>query len=227
MSLFSIVLYRKVFANWKFRSGIAISILIGAFAAIANIILIFCWNIDIGIPDKVFFMFGNAIFAQFIVTIQVTPLDSICSKMAPPGMGSAVTGKWWRWYLLELDITFLIINSYLFSAFVLGMFEFCGIVTDLIGSKVIDWSQMKTEGDDCDFQALPALVVMTQILIPIIIGIPAIFLIPNVFQTENLIDWEQEGWSTSSWWPSSTFSWQEILVQCYSNKEWCIWWFLQ
>lgn len=174
MSLFSVVLYQKVFANWKFRSGIAISIVIGAFAAIADIILIFRWNIDIGIPDKVFFMFGNAIFAQFIVTIQVTPLDSICSKMAPPGMGSAVT------------------------AFVLGMFEFCGIVTDLIGSKVIDWSRMKTEGDDCDFQALPALVVMTQILIPIIIGIPAIFLIPNVFQTENLIDWEQEGWSTSS-----------------------------
>jgi hypothetical protein len=35
---------------------------------------------------------------------------------------------------------------------------------------------------------------LTQIVIPIAVGIPAVYLIPNVYQTENLIDWENEGW---------------------------------
>ena len=53
---------------------------------------------------------------------------------------------------------------------------------------------MKTVGEECDFEALPFLVVIFQILLPIVVGIPAMFLIPNVLQTERLIDWEKEGW---------------------------------
>jgi hypothetical protein len=74
------------------------------------------------------------------------------------------------------------------------MFEFCGIVSNLLGSKAIDWSGIKDVGEDCNFTPLPYLVLITQIVIPIGIGIPAIFLIPNVYQTENLIDWANEGW---------------------------------
>jgi hypothetical protein len=50
--------------------------------------------------------------------------------------------------------------------------------------------------EDCNFTPLPYLVLITQIVIPIGIGIgiPAVFLIPNVYQTENLIHWANEGW---------------------------------
>ena len=71
-------------------------------------------------------------------------------------------------------------------------------MTSLIGSGVIHWSGMKTVGEDCNFEALPLLVVIFQILAPIVIGIPAMFLIPNALQTERLIDWETEGWYSSS-----------------------------
>ena len=76
------------------------------------------------------------------------------------------------------------------------MFEFCGIVSNLLGSKAIDWSGIKTVDEDCNFTPLTYLVLITQIVIPIGIGIgiPAVFLIPNVYQTENLIDWANEGW---------------------------------
>jgi hypothetical protein len=84
-----------------------------------------------------------------------------------------------------------------FSAYTVGISNFCGIVTSLIGSGVIHWSGMKTVGDDCNFEALPFLVVVFQILAPIVIGIPAMFLIPNALQTERLIDWEKEGWYSS------------------------------
>ena len=64
----------------------------GALTALAYIIVINRWNIKVGIPDKVFFIFGNALFAQMIVTLQQIPIDAICSKMSPPGMGSTITG---------------------------------------------------------------------------------------------------------------------------------------
>lgn len=68
------------------------------------------------------------------------------------------------------------------------------MVSNLIGSGVIHWSGMKTVGDNCNFEALPYLIVIFQICVPLAIGIPAIFLIPNVLQTEHLIDWKKEGW---------------------------------
>ena len=60
----------------------------------------------------------------------------------------------------------------------------------MFGAGIIRWSGMVTVGENCNFDALPSLVLITKILIPIIIGIPATFLIPNVLQTEPLINWE-------------------------------------
>ena len=49
---------------------------------------------------------------------------------------------------------------------------------------------MTTLGKDCDFKALPYLVVAFKIVFPFLIAIPAMCLIPNVLQTEHMIDWE-------------------------------------
>ena len=64
MSLFSVVLYQKLFAKWRFRLAISMTICTCAVASMADIIVINRWNTKIGIPDKVFFIFGNALFAQ-------------------------------------------------------------------------------------------------------------------------------------------------------------------
>ena len=93
MSLFSVVLYQKLFSKWRFRSAISMTICTGAVASMADIIVINRWNTKIGIPDKVFFIFGNALFAQIMIyCFQKIPLDAICSKMSPPGMGLTITG---------------------------------------------------------------------------------------------------------------------------------------
>jgi hypothetical protein len=70
------------------------------------------------------------------------------------------------------------------------------MVATLLGSGVIQWSGMKTVGQNCDFEALPHLIVMSQIIVPLAVGIPIVFMIPNVLQTEHLIDWEKENWFT-------------------------------
>jgi hypothetical protein len=76
----------------------------------------------------------------------------------------------------------------------MGMTNFCRVLNILIGSWVIQWSGMTTVGKDCDFKALPYLVVAFKIVLPFLIAIPAMCLIPNVLQTEHMIDWEKEGW---------------------------------
>ena len=63
-----------------------------------------------------------------------------------------------------------------------------------MGSEAIRLSGIKTIGEECNFDALSFLLIITKIIIPIVIGVPAMFLIPNVLQTERLIDWDREGW---------------------------------
>merc|ERR1712194_346986 len=106
--------------------------------------------------------------------LQSIPTSSVYAKIAPPGMESAV------------------------FAYTVGIANFCGIVSSLLGSGVIKWSGMVTVGDSCDFEALPYLIVVFQMLVPMLVGIPAAFLIPNVLQTEHLIHWEQEEWYTAT-----------------------------
>ena len=77
-------------------------------------------------------------------------------------------------------------------AYTVGISNFCAMVSGLLGSGVIRWSGMVTTGTDCNFEALPYLIVICQILVPLCIGIPASFLIPNVLQTDQLIDFEHE-----------------------------------
>ena len=68
------------------------------------------------------------------------------------------------------------------------------MVSNLLGSGVIKWSGMSTVGDDCNFDALPKLIIVYSIVIPTVVGIPATFLIPNILQTEKMIDWDKEQW---------------------------------
>ena len=79
-------------------------------------------------------------------------------------------------------------------AYTVGIGNFCTMVSGLLGSGVIKWSGMKTTGVDCNFDALPYLIVICQIVVPLCIGLPGVFLIPNHLQTEHLIDWESEDW---------------------------------
>lgn len=170
----AVILYQNFLSSWKFRPVLIFTIVIGSLASIVDLIIIMRWNIAIGIPDKVFFLLGNAIFENLVTILQSIPLSSIYAKIAPPGMESAV------------------------FAYTVGIANFCGIVSSLLGSGVIQWSGMKTVGDTCDFEALPYLIVIFQMLLPMLIGIPAAFLIPNVLQTEHLINWEQERWYEST-----------------------------
>lgn len=151
----------------------------------------------IGIPDKVFFLLGNAIFENLVGILQSIPFSSIYAKISPPGMESAVfayTGKQLYWSCGIFDRLQKVYSLTLFTSDTVGIANFCNMASNLLGSGVIKWSGMSTVGDDCNFDALPKLIIVYSIVIPTLVGIPATFLIPNILQTENMIDWEKEQW---------------------------------
>jgi len=170
VNFLAVILYQNFLSTWKFRPVLIVTIVIGSLASIVDLIIIMRWNVAIGIPDTVFFLLGNAVFENCVNTFQAIPFSAIFAKMAPPGMESAV------------------------FAYTVGIANFCGMVSSLLGSGVIQWSGMVTVGDTCDFKALPTLIVIFGMMVPMLVGIPAVFLIPNVLQTEQLIDWNQERW---------------------------------
>ncbi|KAL9180748.1 hypothetical protein ACHAXT_011201 [Thalassiosira profunda] len=170
VNFFAVVLYQNFFSDWRFRPVLILTMVIGSLACMVDLIIIMRWNVAIGIPDKVFFLLGNAVFENMVYIIQSIPMSAIYAKISPPGMESAV------------------------FAYTVGIANFCNMVSQLLGSGVIQWSGMVTVGDQCNFEALPYLIVIFQVLVPMLVGVPACFLIPNVLQTENLLDWEKEGW---------------------------------
>ena len=170
VNLISVVLYQTYLSSCRFRPALMCTILAGAFAPIADIILIKRWNTVLGISDKVFFILGSAIFEHFVTIVVALPMMVIFGKLAPPGMESAM------------------------FSYTVGIATFSYMMSQLLGSAIIKWSSMKTVGTDCNFDSLPAIIGVCQILLPVIIGLPATLLIPNRLQTENLIDWTKETW---------------------------------
>ena len=67
--------------------------IIGSLASIIDVIIIKRYNVAIGIPDKIFFLFGNAVFENLIVILNAIPMSAIYAKISPPRMESAVFGK--------------------------------------------------------------------------------------------------------------------------------------
>ena len=166
----AVMLYQTFMSSWKFRPALIFSMIVGSLATIVDLIIIKRWNVAIGIPDKVFFLLGNATFENLTNILHAIPMCALSAKISPPGMESAV------------------------FAYSVGIGTFCFLFSNLLGSGIIKWSGMVTVGTDCNFGALPWLIVIFQIIVPLAISIPATLLIPNVHQTDQLIDWKTERW---------------------------------
>jgi hypothetical protein len=93
-----------MFSNWKFRPVLIFTLLLNALASTVDLVVIKRWNISIGIPDKVFFIFGAAVFENITGTLCYIPSSAIYAKMSPPGMEAAGYGK----YINCLGIAFFL-----------------------------------------------------------------------------------------------------------------------
>jgi hypothetical protein len=93
MCLLTVIVYQSMFSNWKFRSVLIFTLILEILASTVDLVVIKRWNISIGIPDKVFFIFGAAVFENITGTLHYIPSSAIYSKITPPGMEAAGYGK--------------------------------------------------------------------------------------------------------------------------------------
>ena len=146
-------LYKPLFGGWKFRRVILLGTLLSSVAGLIDLALLLRWNVALGIPDKVFYILGEAIVENVIRLIAWIPTSTIIGKVCPRGLEAAV------------------------YAFIAGLANLGGIVSSLTGAVLIDAVGLKTVPPDCNWDALPLLMSVGHILVPIVVGVPSIFLL--------------------------------------------------
>ena len=108
MCLLTVIVYQSMFINWKFRSVLVFTLILDILASTVDLVIIKHWNITIlGIPDKVFFSFGAAVFENITSTLYYIPSSAIYAKMTPPGMEAAGYGKYINCFRLRVSHFFI------------------------------------------------------------------------------------------------------------------------
>ena len=115
MCLLTVIVYQSLFSNWKFRLVLIFTLILEILASTVDLVVIKRWNISIGIPDKVFFIFGAAVFENITGTLYYIPSSAIYAKMTPPGMEAAGYGKYINCFRLRVSHFFICFFSFLLT----------------------------------------------------------------------------------------------------------------
>lgn len=174
----SVFVYQWVFSKWKFRNALIFATLLSGVAGIFDVVMVKRWNLAMGIPDKAFYVIGEAILERAINMLLWIPSSTIIGKVCPKGLEAAT------------------------YAYLAGMSNFARTVSSLSGAMAINWAQLRMnppttnvtvarsalieEPYVCEWSKLWLLVVFGHVVLPTVGGLVASFLIPNVYQTENL-----------------------------------------
>lgn len=192
VSFISVFVYQLLFSKWRFRNVLLFTTFLACLSGIFDFILVKRWNVFWGIPDKYFYILGDAILENALQMMYWIPSSAIIAKVCPSGLEAAT------------------------YAFLAGMSNFARTVASLAGALAIDWLHLRmTEHDTvCNWSNLWVLVLFGHILLPLVVGIlAAIFLIPNTKQTDSLKDNPHNTTTTSAINATS------ILLEEFTEEE--------
>ncbi len=163
MTFLAVLLYQVTMSRWRFRTVILVTLIMSRLGGVVDLILVKRWNLEMGIPDKVFYVLGEAILENVVVALYTIPTFAIIGKVCPEGAEAA---------------TF---------AFMAGISNLSGMVSGLMGAVIFEFVGIKTTEPGCDFSSLWILVLVCNILAPLLIGIPNSWLIPQWYQTDQFV----------------------------------------
>ena len=150
-------------AKRKFRTVLITTLIMSSLAGLIDLAMVKRWNLEIGIPDKVFYVLGEAIIENMVNMLFWIPSSAIISKVCTHGLEATT------------------------YAFLAGLSNFSGMVADLSGAVIFEKAGVSTVAPNCNFDALYWLIIVCNIISPLVIGIPATMLIPNKRQTDQLV----------------------------------------
>ncbi len=164
--IITLIFYQLFLSKIKIRKVLIITSLLITLSGISDLIIVSRYNIRWGIPDNVFYIFGEAIVEKMISTLYLIPINTLISKLCKNQMESST------------------------YAFLAGINELSIFVGKIEGVAIIDLANIKTIVP-CDFSNLWWLIIVCHILPPIVIGIPSVLLLPNIYENENIVETEE------------------------------------
>jgi folate/biopterin transporter len=161
-----IALFQALMGDWNFRTVFWVTTVIGIVAASFDMVIIARWNLAMGISDKAFYMFGDAVIGNCLGMFGLMPMLVLTSKLVPKGLEATT------------------------YALLAGFQNFGGVVSSQLGVYASQFAGIRTtekDGEKCNFDNLNMLVFVCHIALPVI-AIPLTFiLIPNKCMTDRII----------------------------------------
>ena len=161
-----IALFQALMGDWNFRTVFWTTTAIGMVAASFDMVMIARLNVHLGISDKAFYMFGDAVIGNCLGMFGLMPMLVLTSKLVPKGLEATT------------------------YALLAGFQNFGGVVSSQLGVYASQWAGIKTTdsgGKACNFDNLNALVFVCHVALPAI-AIPLTFvLIPDKKMTDRII----------------------------------------
>jgi len=162
-----IVIFQTYMSGWTFRNLFWVTTLLQVIASAFDLLIIGRYNIGWGIPDKWFYMFGDAVIGPAVMMFAFMPAVVLTSKLVPKGLESTT------------------------YALLAGFQNFGGIVSSQLGIFATEYAGIESEakdGKECNFDNLSTLVAVSHCLLPLL-AIPLTFLlIPNKLMTDKIVE---------------------------------------
>lgn len=160
LSLLGVFIYQLLFSRLKFRVVLLVTTLFVVLGALSDLFIVTRTNIAWGVSDTTAYILGEAVLEPLLGMLNWIPVSALIAMAVPKGKEASA------------------------FSFMAGISNFSAMVSELSGALVFQAAGIVTsEASGCNFDALPSLIVMCYIVIPLMVGIPSIFLIPNIQQT--------------------------------------------
>uniref|UniRef100_A0A0G4HGI4 Major facilitator superfamily (MFS) profile domain-containing protein n=1 Tax=Chromera velia CCMP2878 TaxID=1169474 RepID=A0A0G4HGI4_9ALVE len=158
-STLAVIIFQSVFSRWTYRYIFLFTIFLKSAGAIFDIIIVYRWNIAMGIPDRYFFIFGSAMLSSVLGFLEFLPGVTLMARLSSKGCESTTQA-----------------TIAAFSNYGSALAKSLGVVAIRLASI----RTVATPTESCNFDNLPILIIVGQGFLPLGI-IPLVWcLIPNV-----------------------------------------------
>eukprot|EP01064_Diplonema_japonicum_P031003 TRINITY_DN5412_c0_g1_i1.p1 TRINITY_DN5412_c0_g1~~TRINITY_DN5412_c0_g1_i1.p1 ORF type:complete len:598 (+),score=61.62 TRINITY_DN5412_c0_g1_i1:84-1796(+) len=170
-ALIGVCIFQIVFKNSTFRRAFWMTTVIKVVACVFDVIIVKRWHRP-AVPDKVMYMFGDAIISEIANQLDFMPAVVLISKLCPPGYEAIVYAMLGGFQNFGMQVS-RNTGGFLASSF--------GIVAN-------------EHQDECEFGNLPLLIFICHMVFPLFTVPLTFFLLPDARLTDEILTPDHSGY---------------------------------